>query len=90
MFLSALLVYHCMTIQAIPAVYAQPGGLLLREEYGATFDEWREGELENIEERIGQAIERNRRVASKLNLVRQLAICTPFVGIFGFLAVTKL
>lgn len=89
MVLSALLVYRCMMINPIPAVYSQPGGLLERIKHDASFDEWREGELLNIEDRIIGATKRNEFVAKKLNLVRQLAICTPIVGLAGFLFATK-
>lgn len=84
--LSALLVHFCMMVRPIPAVYSQPAGLLKRREAGASFEIWRYGELLNIEDRIQEAITRNRRVATKLNLVRTLAYLTPVVvAVFALL-----
>jgi hypothetical protein len=79
-FIAALLVYRCMKIAPIPTVYNQPGQLLKRSESGESFEEWQVGELENIEERICRATERNKETARRLNLVRELATLTPIVA----------
>lgn len=76
-FLSAMLVHFCMMVRPIPSVYSQPASLLQRANIGATLDQWRYGELLNIEDRIQEAIRRNHTVAQKLNLVRTLAYLTP-------------
>jgi len=76
-FLSATLVHFCMMVRPIPTVYSQPASLLQRKATGATFDDWRYGELLNIEDRIQEVIRRNQVVARKLNLVRSLAYLTP-------------
>jgi hypothetical protein len=78
--LSMALVWFCMKIDAIPAVYNQPRQLLGRAAQGATFDEWRRHELDNIEERIRDAVKRNNKVASSLNWIRVLATLTPILS----------
>jgi hypothetical protein len=75
--LSAALVHFCMMVRPIPTVYSQPASLLQRQAMGATLDDWRYGELLNIEDRIQEVIRRNQIVAQKLNLVRSLAYLTP-------------
>lgn len=85
--LSMGLVLACLKIKGIPALYNQPGELLKRGESKESFDEWRRGELENIEIRIQTAVRRNNTTARNLNYVRILAVCTPFISVlaaFGF------
>lgn len=82
---AGLLVYRCMKIAPIPAVYNQPGQLLKRPESGETFAQWQAGELSNIEERIGRVTVRNKEIARRLNLVRELATLTPLVAGLGIL-----
>lgn len=78
--LSMALVWFCMKIDTIPAVYNQPGQLLGRAAQGASLDEWRRHELDNIEERIGDAVKRNNKVATSLNWIRVLATLTPILS----------
>ena len=84
-FVAAVLVWKCLQIGTIPAVYNQPGQLLQRAGSGETYEEWRFGELENLEERIGQATTRNNEMARRLNIVRVLATLTPFLAAIGVL-----
>ena len=78
--LACCLVGGCLMLKSIPALYNQPGLLLKRRESGETYEEWRRGELENIEERIRRAIRRNGTVARRLNWIRALAALTPFIA----------
>lgn len=78
--LSMALVWFCMKIDAIPAVYNQPGQLLGRSVQGATLDEWRRYELNNIEARIKDAVARNDKVAERLNWIRVSATITPILS----------
>jgi hypothetical protein len=75
-----VLVLTCLKIKGIPAVYNQPGELLKRGDSQELFDEWRRGELENIQQRIETAVARNNTTARNLNGVRILAVCTPFIA----------
>lgn len=81
--LTILLVLWCMRIQAIPAVYNQPGKLLERPQSGESFAEWRLGELKGIQGRIEKAVTRNNLMAKRLNVVRVLATATPFLALLG-------
>jgi hypothetical protein len=78
--LSMALVWLCMKIDSIPAVYNQPRELLGRDAQGATFDQWRRYELNNIEDRIKDAVARNDKVAVRLNWIRVLATLTPILS----------
>lgn len=78
--LSMILVLTCLKIKGIPAVYNQPGELLKRGDSQDSFDEWRLGELVNIQQRIETAVERNNTTARNLNRVRILAVCTPLIA----------
>lgn len=78
--LAMLLVWRCLMIGKIPALYNQPGQLLLRHQHKMTLAQWRKGELDNIEERIGKAVARNNETARRLNIVRILATLTPVIS----------
>ena len=85
MFVSAFLVFGCLRVSPLPAVYSQPKSNLDRRKKGATFEQWQIGELYNIEDRIKDAVARNRRVGSRLNLARGLAVATPvFAVVFAY------
>jgi hypothetical protein len=79
--LAMVLVLTCLKIKGIPAVYNQPGELLKRGDTQESFDEWRRGELENIQQRIEAAVARNDTTARYLNGVRIFAVCTPFIAV---------
>jgi hypothetical protein len=81
--LTIYLVWGCLRIVELPAVYNQPGQLLGRAAEGASFEAWRRHELLNIEERIGEAVDRNNRIADRLNLIRILATVTPILSAIG-------
>lgn len=83
--LAAMLVMSCMRIGPIPAVYNQPGQLLRRASSGETFEQWRVGELENIEARIKQITARNDATARRLNRIRIFATLTPVLAGLGVL-----
>lgn len=78
--LACCLVYGCLRVAPIPAVYNQPGALLKRRESKQTYAEWRRGELVNIEGRIKRVVARNAKVGKWLNWIRILATATPFVS----------
>lgn len=78
--LAMVLVLTCLKIKGIPAVYNQPGELLKRGDSQESFEEWRRGELENIQQRIETAVARNNTTARSLNGIRILAVCTPFIA----------
>lgn len=82
------LVLLCLRIGSIPAVYNEPGKLLERFNSLESFDIWRHGELNNIQERIELAVRRNNSTARNLNFVRILAVCTPFIAVLGPLFVS--
>lgn len=81
MFVSVYLVFGCLRVSPLPAVYSQPEGNLERRKSTATFEQWRIGELYNIEVRIKKAVARNRKVGSRLNVARGLAVATPIFAI---------
>lgn len=81
--LSMALVFLCLMIAPIPAVYNQPKKLLERPSHGWTFDQWRLAELLNIDERIARAVRRNNSVGDRLNWVRGLATATPILSGIG-------
>lgn len=81
--LAMALVVTCLKIKGIPAVYNQPGELLKRASSGESFDEWRRGELRNIQARIEIAVKRNDDTARNLNRIRILAVCTPLIAILA-------
>jgi hypothetical protein len=81
--LAMILVLRCLRIEAIPAVYNQPGQLLQRQQAGETLDEWKRVELENIEARILDAVRRNDLMAKRLNDLRMLATLTPVLAAAG-------
>ena len=78
--LTMFLVWGCLRIIEIPAVYNQPGQLLGRAAQGASFEAWRRHELLNIEARIKDAVTRNNLIADRLNLIRILATVTPILA----------
>jgi hypothetical protein len=81
--LAMALVFLCLRIAPIPAVYNQPGKLLERPSYGWTLDQWRYAELRNIEARIARAIKRNNTMSTRLNWIRGLATITPILSGIG-------
>lgn len=81
--LAISLVLFCLRIGEIPVVYNEPGKLLKRSLAQESFDEWRRGELENMQERIDQTVRRNNTTARNLNYVRLLAVCTPFIAVLA-------
>jgi hypothetical protein len=81
--LAMLLVWWCMRIQPIPAIYNQPSKLLERPNSGESFEEWRLGELHGIQARIDKAVARNGLYAKRLNRIRVLATLTPVLALLG-------
>ncbi|MGE0797777.1 MAG: hypothetical protein AB7G13_06805 [Lautropia sp.] len=80
MAVSMFLVFGCLRVSAMPPIYNEPGKLLSRVDSGASFEQWRIGELHNIDDRIRKAAHRNRGVANRLNTARALAAMTPLVS----------
>ena len=81
--LSMAVVWKCLKIKDVQAVYNVPGELLLRQKEGCSYEEWRVGELENIQKRIDLAIARNNQMADDLNLIRFAATLTPVLSAFA-------
>ena len=81
MYLAGRLIQGCMRIMAIPAVYNQPGQLLLRVPMHESFGEWKYGELLNLEERIRRATQRNNSIARRINVLRLAAVATPAIAV---------
>lgn len=77
--LAMLLVLGCLMAIRIPAVYNQPNRLLARDPTTDSLDDWRYGELLNLQDRIDAAVQRNNRIALRLNVLRALAAATPVV-----------
>lgn len=75
--LCAVLVWKCLMIQPIPAIFNEPKNLLGENVQKHTFDEIRRFELENMQEGIAEAIERNRKTARALNRIRLGAVISP-------------
>jgi len=78
-FLAMALVVLCMLVVKIPITYNEPAGLLQRQKHSATYEDWREGELENIQSRIDDAKKRNNKIASRLNWIRAGAAAAPLL-----------
>lgn len=85
-YIAGRLVQGCMLIGPIPAVYNQPGQLLLRAPAGETLRNWQYGELLNLEVRIKRVAKRNDLVAIRTNWLRLAAICTPLVAVYSVIA----
>ena len=81
--LSAVLIFKCLNISAIPAPTNEPQHLY---QVNFALDKLREVELKNIQDRINEAVQRNDTVASWLNRVRLLAVCSPIVFVISALA----
>lgn len=72
--LAAVLIFNCLKTAPIDPPTNEP-----RNIYQPSFS-WealREAELHNIQGRIDQVVKRNRRVATWLDYVRLLAVCSP-------------
>lgn len=80
-----VLVFTCLRISKIYLVYNEPGNLLCRQERGASFDQWRRGELKGMQERIRYNTLRNEKVAARLNLIRIMAALSPLIAAASFL-----
>lgn len=76
------LVMKCLMATPIPQIYNEPVNLNIS---GLDFQEIREAELENLQVRINGAAQRNRELARHLNLVRRLAVTSPFIFIASVL-----
>lgn len=74
--LCVLLVFKCMKIEPIPAPTNEP-----RHLYQKSFDlnVLRELELDNMQERIDQAVRRNDGTTAWLNRVRVMAVLSPVI-----------
>lgn len=83
-----LLVWRCLKIQPIPPIFNEPKNLLgvLETHPHLTFEEIRKFELENMQDGIQAAGERNGRVAASLNKIRLAAVLSPiwFLVAFGY------
>ncbi|VVE13018.1 hypothetical protein PCA20602_02735 [Pandoraea capi] len=78
--LAGLLICGCMTIGEYPQLHNEPGNLLnVPSQY--SFEQIRVFELENMQSRIQQAIDRNAKVADRLNWIRLAAIASPLIFI---------
>jgi len=84
--LSVLLVWRCLMIRPIPAIFNEPKNLLGEQLERYSFDEIRKFQLENMQDGIQEAGERNRRVAVNLSFVRMAAVISPiwFLVAFGY------
>lgn len=74
------LVVKCLMATPLPQVYNEPQNLNVP---ALTFDELREGELENLQARIKDAGARNKELAKHLNRARKLAVISPAIFIFA-------
>jgi hypothetical protein len=79
--LAALLVFKCMKIAPIPAPTNEPKNL-----YQPKFDlaKLKEIELDNLQQRIEQAVERNDTTTGWLNKARMLATFSPVIWVLAF------
>ena len=79
--LAAMLIYKCMRIAPIPAPTNEPKNLYQKN---MALDEIKEEELENLQIRINQAVERNDFAGSWLNRMRIAATLSPFIWALAF------
>ncbi len=84
--LCVVLVWNCLMIQPIPAIFNEPKNLLGEHLDGYSFEEIRKFQLEHVQNGIEAAGTRNKNVAASLNLVRLAAVLSPiwFLVAFGF------
>lgn len=75
-FLAVIFVRVCMTFRSYPAQYQNP--LNLRHPL-CSIDQIRDAELKNLEERINEAADINKRRAKRLNQFRIAAVISPVV-----------
>lgn len=76
--LCMLLIFKCLKISAIPAPTNEPQNLYQVE---FSLEALREVELKNLQERINETVRRNDMVATWLNRIRLLAVCSPIIFI---------
>lgn len=74
--LCALLVFQTLTIKDYPSLHNQPLNLY---QPCYSLNAIKEKELENIQARIRQAIERNKEISGWLNGIRYAAVASPIV-----------
>lgn len=72
------LVIKCLMATPIPQIYNEPANLNVT---GLDFEDIRQAELDNLQARINEAARRNRLTAKQLNVVRRLAVSSPFIFI---------
>lgn len=86
--LCIVLVWRCLKIQPIPPIFNEPKNLLgvLDTHPNLTFQEIRRFELDNMQDGIQTAGERNGKVAASLNRIRLAAALSPiwFLVVFGY------
>lgn len=76
--LAMLLIWRCLWVRPFPMVYNEPAHLAQR---GLSLEQVRDGELQNMQQAIDRAVERNRTTARWLNFIRLLASASPFVAL---------
>lgn len=77
--LGVALVVTTFFIKKFPSPYQEPGNLLAAPDL--SIDEVREGELENISDRISESIEWIDRKSKAVNWVRAGIVASPLVGV---------